>query len=103
RFEEREKRGEVSRQDVADYRQEVMNELRDLKEIHFRLNGVGYAAALDSLEEQFPYYINAAARPKQEHLEEFEQDLGYVEPGRNRPTDAKAGWYGTAARGKSGS
>jgi hypothetical protein len=102
-MEDREKRGEVSRQDVADYRKEIMTELRDLKEIHFRLNGVGYAAALDSLEEQFPYYIHAAARPKEEHLEEFEQDLGYVEPGRNRPTDAQAGWYGTAARGKSGS
>jgi hypothetical protein len=101
RMEEGEKRGVYSRQDVADYRKEVMNELRDLKEIHFRLNGVGYAAALESLREQFPYYIQTDSNPKEEHLEEFERDEGYVEPGRNRPTGASAGWFGTA-EGKSG-
>jgi hypothetical protein len=105
RMEEQEKRGLVSRQDVGDYRKQVMGELRDLKEIHFRLNGVGYQAALDSLQEQFPYYINVQSRPKAEDLEgnvlEHEMDRGYVEPGRNRPTAAQAGWYGTAGKEKS--
>ena len=98
RFEAETMRTGGNREDVGNYRREIMNELRNMKEIRFRLNGVGYAAALDSLEEQFPYYINAASRPKEEHLEEFERDLGYVEPARNRPTEAKAGWHGTAGK-----
>ena len=97
-FEAQQRMGLVSSQDVADYRKDVLNELRNMKEVRFRLNGVGYAAALDSLEEQFPYYIHSMSRPKEEHLEEFERDLGYVEPARNRPSAAKAGWHGTAAR-----
>ena len=95
RFEEQAKQGLVSRQDAADYRKQIHGELKELKEIHFRLNGVGYTAALDSLREQFPYYIDAAAIPKEEELEEYEHDLGYVEPARVRPTGASAGWYGT--------
>jgi len=98
-FEEQQKRGLVSAQDVADYRKQIHSELRDLKEIHFRLNGVGYEAALDSLREQFPYYIDAQSHPTAENLEgeiqEHEMDMGYVEPGRNRPTSAQAGWFGT--------
>jgi len=101
-FEAQGQMGLVSSEDVKNYRSEVMNELRNMKEIRFRLNGVGYQAALDSLEEQFPYYIHAASWPKQEHLEEFERDLGYVEPARNRPTEAKAGWHGTAGKERSG-
>ena len=104
-FEEQQKRGLVSAQDVADYRKQLMGELRDLKEIHFRLNGVGYEAALDSLREQFPYYIEAQSHPTAENLEgeiqEHETDMGYVEPGRNRPTSASAGWFGTAGADQS--
>ena len=89
--------GEVSEKDVADFRRGVMNELHNMKEVRFRLNGIGYEAALKSLQEQFPYYIkDVRTNPtKDEELLEYELDEGYVEPGRNRPTKARAGLFGT--------
>jgi hypothetical protein len=96
-FEERAARGEVSTQDAKDYRTQVFNELYNMKEVRFRLNGIGYEAALKSLQEQFPYYIKKVETKPQrdEELLEFTLDDGYVEPGRNRPTAANAGYYGT--------
>ena len=97
-MEERGARGDVRESDVADYRRQVMNELRDMKEVRFRLNGIGYDAALRSLQEQFPYYIeDVRNKPTRDEANlEFEQDKGYVEPGRNRPTLARAGLHGTS-------
>ncbi len=96
-MEERAARGEVSDQDAKDFRTQVFNELYNMKEVRFRLNGIGYEAALKSLQEQFPYYIkDVKTRPtRDEDLLEFGLDEGYVEPGRNRPTKARAGLYGT--------
>ena len=67
-----------------------------MKEVRFRLNGIGYEAALKSLQEQFPYYIKKVdTKPtRDEELLEFTLDEGYVEPGRNRPTKVNAGYYG---------
>jgi hypothetical protein len=81
--------------DADDYMAQVMNELASEKEYKFRLNGVGYSAALTALQEQFPYYItaNSAPRREQERLE-LEMDRGYVSPGRNRPAYAAAGHFG---------
>lgn len=74
----------------------LWNEAQKAKEIKYRLNGEGYAAALKTLQEQFPYYIKTRYEPKKEQERiEVERDSGYVEPGRNRPTRAKAGWHGT--------
>jgi len=77
-------------------RQKILNDNANEREFFFHLNGVGYAAALEALREQFPYYITvehvATVDPDRR---EFSRDKGYVEPGRNRPTQAKAGWHGT--------
>ena len=66
------------------------------REYKYKLNGEGYEAALNALQEQFPYYIQTDYKPKRD-VEGFvrEKDRGYVEPGRNRPTEAKAGFHGT--------
>jgi hypothetical protein len=80
-------------------RAQVMNDVAADKEYKFRLNGVGYAAALEGLREQFPYYIKVTAQPTREPERiETERDLGYVEPGRIRPTAAAAGLFGGAKR-----
>jgi hypothetical protein len=76
-------------------RAQVMNQVAADKEYKFRLNGAGYADALESLREQFPYYIKVNSVPtKEEERIETEPDLGYVEPGKIRPTAAAAGLFG---------
>jgi hypothetical protein len=78
---------------------QVRNDVAADKEYKFRLNGAGYAAALESLREQFPYYIKVNSQPTRElERHETEPDLGYVEPGRIRPTAAAAGLFGGARR-----
>ena len=94
----------ASEPERAKIRAQVMDDLMDQKETKFRLNSAGYKAALDALQEQFPYYIS---KPRWTPPKDAEKkidtalDRGYVEPGRNRPTSAKAGLYGTV-KGKSG-
>lgn len=78
-------------------RDQVLNDVAADKEYKFRLNGAGYAAALEGLREQFPYYIKTRSVPtREEERHETEPDLGYVEPGRIRPTAAAAGLFGGA-------
>jgi hypothetical protein len=85
--------------DAESFRRDTLNRIAAEKEYKFRLNGFGYAAALDALEEQFPYYLKADSVPtREEHEIETEIDRGYVEPGRNRPTAAAAGLFGGAAK-----
>jgi len=81
--------------DSKKIRATVENEIARDKEYRYRLNGNGYAAALDGLREQFPYYIKVRSVPTKE-LERFEteRDLGYIEPGKIRPTAAAAGLFG---------
>lgn len=83
----------------AQIRAEVYDDLMDQKETRFRLNSEGYRAALDALAEQFPYYITTKFTPARDAEKKIspEKDLGYVEPGRNRPTAARAGLHGTSA------
>ena len=81
--------------DAAKFRAQIMNQIAAQKELKFRLNGMGYEAALQALQEQFPYYIKVNSVPtKEPERVEPEVDRGYVEPGRNRPTQALAGLYG---------
>lgn len=83
-------------QDADTFIRQVENEIAREKEYKFRLNGPGYAAALDSLREQFPYYITVDHITSREHEEHLASDKGYVEPGRNRPTAAQGvGLFGT--------
>ena len=96
-MEARAQRGEIPEYAAKDFRRQVFNSLFDMKEVRFRLNGLGYEAALNSLQEQFPYYIKDTniSPTRDKETPEFEMDLGYVEPGRNRPTMARAGLHGT--------
>lgn len=81
--------------DASKIRGQIMNQIAAQKELKFRLNGMGYEAALQALQEQFPYYIKVNSVPtKEPERVEPEVDRGYVEPGRNRPTQALAGLYG---------
>jgi len=77
---------------------QMMNDWDAHNEYLYRLNGQGYADALKALQEQFPYYIQSEwhATRELERKAEPEIDRGYVEPGRNRPTAANAGWHGTS-------
>jgi len=79
-------------------RGQVYDDLMDQKETRFRLNSEGYRAALFALAEQFPYYITTryASNRDAEKKIDTERDLGYVEPGRNRPSAAAAGLFGGA-------
>ncbi len=94
----------ASEPERAKIRAQVMDDLMDQKETKFRLNSAGYKAALDALQEQFPYYISKPRwTPPRDAEKKIDTalDRGYVEPGRNRPTSAKAGLYGTV-KGQSG-
>jgi hypothetical protein len=86
--------GAANEREAAKLKAQLIGNKMALKEFKFRLNGPGYEAALKSLEEQFPYYIKTDSKP-QHDLESFSGnvDLGYVEPGRNRPTAASAGLF----------
>jgi hypothetical protein len=91
-------KGRPSR-DAQMYLDEATNLIAAEKEYKFRLNGLGYAAALESLREQFPYYITVNSQPRKDPTNvETERDKGYVEPGNNRPTEAAAGLFGAKHR-----
>jgi hypothetical protein len=75
---------------------QLRNDWQSQNEYKFRLNGRGYADAMSALQEQFPYYFKTRYQPTREMERiETEKDKGYVEPGRNRPTAARAGQFGT--------
>jgi hypothetical protein len=81
-------------------RSELTKTLLMEKEYKFRLNGMGYMAALKALEEQFPYYIKVDATPLQEIDADPEKDKGYVMPRHNRPAEAKAGYFNPRIAGE---
>lgn len=84
--------------DAKDYRRQITGRILAQKQTRYRLDGPGYEAALEALEEQFPYYITVKSNPEDaQDVASYERDRGYVEPGRNRPTAARAGLYGTGA------
>lgn len=87
-----------SPREAKEIREHLVSVYNTAKEYKFRLNGLGYEAAMQALQEQFPYYIKTRAYPTRAGELSTEHDKGYVEPGRNRPTEAKAGLYGTAIR-----
>lgn len=71
----------------------------------YRLDGEGYAVAMDALKEQFPYYI-ANARYIHRGNATFdnhfsaEADAGYVKPRYNRPEGAKEGYFDPSINGR---
>jgi hypothetical protein len=78
------------------YRRQITGQLLARKQTRYRLDGPGYEDALKALEEQFPYYITVSSNVTDvDEVTSYERDKGYVEPGRNRPTAARAGLFGT--------
>jgi hypothetical protein len=72
---------------------------------NYRLDGEGYKAALEALEEQFPYYIasvEAKTRSSTQSDNPFtaEEDKGYVMPKYNRPAGAMAGYFDEEINGR---
>ena len=87
--------------DAKKIRAQTMNDVARDKEYKYRLNGNGYAAALEGLREQFPYYIKVNSAPtKEPERFETERDQGYVEPGKIRPTAAAVGLFGATNQGR---
>ena len=88
----------------------IDNAMEEKKRNVYQLDGEGYAAALDAMREQFPYYIeDVEYMHRRGGLRNGEQidrdsealraygtgsDKGYVKPGYLKPTEAKSGWYG---------
>lgn len=79
----------------------------------YTLDGQGYAAALDALKEQYPYYIKSvtylnrnesqnALGERGEGSARFKggSDEGYVAPRYNRPAEALEGYYDQTVAGR---
>ena len=60
---------------------------------NYRLDGRGYDAAMNSLREQFPYYLKQPNNTVNEKVAGYRRDKGYVKPRYNRPAEAQAGYY----------
>jgi len=86
-------------ENAEEYIDDALKHMAEQKETKFRLNGVGYDAALRALQEQFPYYIKSRKNSVTLDPEGVTPniDRGYVEPGRNRPAYAAAGLFNNAA------
>lgn len=77
---------------------------------NYRLDGEGYGAAMDALQEQFPYYIDrvdykaktgrGAARGDLAERFNSSVDRGYVKPRFNRPEGAESGYYDESITGR---
>lgn len=82
-------------------RSTLRNEVLGQRAFNYRLNGDGYAAAIDALREQFPYYIKETPhRPTREGRYESTTDRGYIKPRFNRPSGALEGYYDTSINGE---
>jgi hypothetical protein len=78
---------------------------------NYRLDGEGYAAALDALKEQFPYYIDDVEYTTRQKMvgnasgiqgSNFtnKEDYAYVKPRYNRPAAARSGYFDTTITGE---
>jgi hypothetical protein len=72
-----------------------------------QLDGNGYDAALNALQEQFPYYIRARYTPWRNAIGggsdrtlEGQKDTGYVAPRHNRPEEAESGYFNSRVNGQ---
>ena len=81
------------------YRSEFMDAaLEDKQNRMYRLDAEGYEAAMQALEEQFPYFV---ARTEVKKLPRgTEKDSGYVRPNYIRPKDVRAGYFDEEINGK---
>lgn len=83
-------------------RSELIGNAMDAKSKNtHRLDGEGYATALNALREQYPYFIKEPrVQTNREGLQlSNETDTGYVSPGANRPNAVREGYFGVAGPG----
>lgn len=81
------------------YRSEFMDAaLEDKQSRMYKLDADGYEAAMEALQEQFPYYV---ARVKVHKIPRgTEKDTGYVRPNYIRPKAVQAGYFDDEINGK---
>jgi hypothetical protein len=102
-------RGAVARAFEDNYTDKI-EARRAAKANKLRLNGEGYAVAMQTLQQQFPYFIRRAEfRPLNEFAADmkiqgrapkgrgFADDAGYARPGALRAKNIKAGFYRTGS------
>jgi hypothetical protein len=105
---------QVARRTQDIYEEMVEAEYEEKGVQKLTLNGQGYAVALQTLQQQFPYFIrNVSYEPLPQFQENREQmavaghrlgrerkaDTGYVRPGGLRPESARSGFYETGTSG----
>lgn len=87
---------------------DALSEERNLKASRLQLNGQGYALALQTLKEQFPYFISRvdyrqidelpfAERQRRAPTRAMEADRGYALPGALRSRSVRSGFYETGS------
>jgi hypothetical protein len=82
------------------YKSQFMDQLMEQKQKRmYQLDAEGYEAAMQALEEQFPYFVDST-RVRKIPGGETEKDSGYVRPRYNRPEAAKEGYFDEAINGK---
>jgi hypothetical protein len=117
--------GDRGARDVNRVRQDLIDDATEAKRTRmYQLDGEGYAAAMESLKEQYPYYIKSVSfmtkrqamghdgersdkgfqggiPDRQGRLKQFTTatDSGYVKARHNRPDDVKEGYYDTTIAG----
>lgn len=96
-----ERKQKIARMDLID---SVMEKKAANK---YRLDGEGYATALQAMQEQFPYYIDSVQfqfRDPDNPTEatsrlSTEKDRGYVKPKHNRPEGVSEGYFDNTING----
>lgn len=89
------------------YRTKLISDAMEEKEASkYKLDGEGYATALDALREQFPYYIDKIEYHHKTSGSEYGktksggEDHGYVKPKYIRPEGANEGYFDPTINGK---
>ena len=83
---------------ISYFKSELMDAAMEEKSKRmYQLDADGYHAAMEALQEQFPYFIQRVDyRPlpgKTGPVRSTEKDTGYVRPGYNRPKAVQAGYF----------
>ncbi len=103
-------RGSIARNFEDNYT-DALDEARATKANQLRLNGEGYAVALETLRQQFPYFIKRVEyRPLNDFVaatglkgqgvpmgRSFAKDSGYALPGSLRAQGVRSGFYRTGS------
>ena len=92
------RQGGLSDKDIVSYKNQMRTEMMNNKEYTYKLNGRGYQAALEALQEQFPYYLTVRSTPNEDPEAKSTRDKGYVPGGSIKPSGAGAGKFATNSK-----